>query len=203
MPIPLAIAYDDGLPPTEALRRQVERAALKLDRFSDRIAARRIAVKKRPGRDRQGELIAVKLTLGVLGERDVIVDCYPSAGHTRQDPYVAIREAFNTACRRLRDRERGRLRRRKALLDGWVDRIAHEDGFGFIETSDGREIYFHRDAVLDGSFDRLRTGSAVCFTEGSQRGSEASTVRIVRGRDSRQNALVTALGASQAIVGRQ
>ncbi|MGO9847760.1 MAG: cold-shock protein [Methylocella sp.] len=54
------------------------------------------------------------------------------------------------------------------------------DDYGFIETSDGREVYFHRNSVLDNAFDRLTVGSEVRFVEEiGQKGPQASTVRLV------------------------
>ena len=50
--------------------------------------------------------------------------------------------------------------------------------FGFIETQDGREIYFHRDAVLDGAFNRMVLGSEVRFVE--EEGENGPQARIVR-----------------------
>ena len=54
------------------------------------------------------------------------------------------------------------------------------DEYGFIETADGREIYFHRNAVLDGAYRRLRVGSEVRFVEEEgAKGAQASTVRLI------------------------
>ena len=51
---------------------------------------------------------------------------------------------------------------------------------GFIEAADGGEIYFHRNAVLDGAFDRLVVGSEVVFVEEEgDKGAQASTVRLI------------------------
>jgi cold shock CspA family protein len=53
------------------------------------------------------------------------------------------------------------------------------EGYGFLETPDGREIYFHGNAVLDGHFDDLRVGAMVEFVEtGGDKGPKASTVRL-------------------------
>ena len=57
--------------------------------------------------------------------------------------------------------------------------LAGED-CGFIETPDGREIYFHRNSVLDGDFDRLTVGSEVRFVEEpGEKGAQATTVRMI------------------------
>jgi cold shock CspA family protein len=56
--------------------------------------------------------------------------------------------------------------------------LAGED-CGFIETADGREIYFHRNSVLDNGFERLTVGSEVRFVEEiGEKGAQASTVRL-------------------------
>jgi cold shock CspA family protein len=52
--------------------------------------------------------------------------------------------------------------------------------FGFLESSDGRKIYFHRNSVLDGAFSRLARGSRVTFAEEmSEKGQQASTVKLL------------------------
>jgi cold shock CspA family protein/ribosome-associated translation inhibitor RaiA len=48
------------------------------------------------------------------------------------------------------------------------------------ETADGREIYFHRNSVLNGGFARLAVGSHVTFAEElGEKGAQASTVRLL------------------------
>jgi cold shock CspA family protein len=49
-----------------------------------------------------------------------------------------------------------------------------------LTTSDGREIYFHSKAVIDGRFDGLRVGTEVTFAEeAGEKGPQASTVKPV------------------------
>ena len=44
-----------------------------------------------------------------------------------------------------------------------------------------RRIYFHRNSVIDGGFDRLAVGAHVAFTEEEgDKGPQASTVRMLR-----------------------
>ena len=51
--------------------------------------------------------------------------------------------------------------------------------YGTIETPDGREIYFHRNSVLNADFDRLENGASVRFTEEmGEKGPQASSVHI-------------------------
>ena len=53
---------------------------------------------------------------------------------------------------------------------------------GHIATTDGRLIYFHRNAVIDQSFDDMKVGDVVELVvdrEGADAGPHASTVRPV------------------------
>ena len=48
-----------------------------------------------------------------------------------------------------------------------------------IETPDGREVYFHRNSVIDAEFDNLKEGDSVHFAEEmGDNGAQASTVHI-------------------------
>jgi len=43
-----------------------------------------------------------------------------------------------------------------------------------------RAIYFHRNAVIDGAFERLKVGSEVAFVEeAGEKGAQAGTVRLI------------------------
>lgn len=61
-----------------------------------------------------------------------------------------------------------------------MSRLRPDAGYGFIETPDGRTVYFHRHSVLDDDFGRRRLGSERAFVEGEERqGPQASAVRLV------------------------
>lgn len=182
MQIPLRITFEGGLTASDALRARIEREAARLERFSDRITACRVAIVGRSGHHRHGDLYGVRLTLTLPGRDDVIVNRNPPADHAHEDPYVAVRDAFAAARRRLQDHERrfsGQPKRHEAPPAGKVARISADRTFGFIEAADGREIYFHRNAVLNGGFDRLEVGSEVRFAEEEgEKGPQASTVHV-------------------------
>jgi cold shock CspA family protein len=60
-----------------------------------------------------------------------------------------------------------------------VVRIDPAEEFGFLESGDGQEIYFHRNSVIDQGFARLHVGSRVTYTEEmGEKGAQASTVRL-------------------------
>lgn len=184
MQIPLQITFEGGLEPSEALRSRIEREAAKLEKFHDRITSCRVAVIGRSHRHRQGDLYAVRLQITGPDVADVVVDRNPPADHAHEDAFVAVRDAFAAARRRLQDRRRkaqGQVKLHEEPPIGRVTQVFPIDGYGFLESGDGREIYFHRNAVLNDDFDRLGVGAHVRFHERQgEKGPQASTVHLIK-----------------------
>ena len=152
-----------------------------LERFHPRITRCRVVVEKTQRRHHQGDLFRVRIDLSVPG-REIMVDRTGPKDHAHEDVYVAIRDAFAAATRKLEDaaREmRGHVKIHAVPTHGEVVRLFSEDGHGFILTSDGHEVYFHRNAVLD-DIGQLKVGSKVRVEISEKEGAEgyqASTVR--------------------------
>lgn len=183
MQVPPQITFEGGLDASEALKARIEREVLKLERFHDRIISCRVAVIGRSGRRRHGDLYQVRLQLTLPGDGEIVIDRNPGPDHAHEDAYVAVRDAFNAARRRLQDRQRrlqGKTKVHEAPPQGRVSRLFADDGYGFIETDDGREIYFHRNALVGARLEALRPGVLVRFVEAEgEKGPQASTVHCL------------------------
>ena len=172
---PLQITARD-LSLSEVAENDIRAKAENLDTYYDGIISCRVVVEG-PGRHhRQGPYV-VRIDLSVPGS-ELVVD-----RQTDTDFYVAIRDAFDAARRRLEDyarRQRGDVKTHEGMSHGRVSKLLPERDHGFIETPEGREIYFHRNSVLHPGFERLSIGTEVRFTEeaGAQ-GPQASTVAIL------------------------
>ena len=59
-----------------------------------------------------------------------------------------------------------------------------EEGYGFLGTADGREIYFHENAVKNGGFSGLTVGSPVHFVEEAGTDGPQATVVVPSDRHS-------------------
>ena len=60
-----------------------------------------------------------------------------------------------------------------------MKKIFHEEGYGFLETLEGRQIYLHENSVLHRDFERLRLGTGVYFTEESgEEGPQGVSIEI-------------------------
>ena len=63
-------------------------------------------------------------------------------------------------------------------MQGTIKKVVRDRGFGFIEASDGRQVFFHRSSLQRLNFDDLSEGDAVEFdVEQSEKGPRAADVR--------------------------
>ena len=65
------------------------------------------------------------------------------------------------------------------MSEGTIKRLT-DKGFGFIEISPGKDLFFHMSAVQGVRFEQLQTGQRVSFTEGQgPKGPRAENVKLV------------------------
>jgi cold shock CspA family protein len=85
-----------------------------------------------------------------------------------EDVYVALRDAFAALTRQLEEDvrvTRGDVKAHDVPQHGRVARLFADEGYGFITTPDGRELYFSRTNVVEPTFDDLEIGAEVQFIE--------------------------------------
>ncbi len=181
MKLPLQVTFRN-MEPSPALEARVRQLAARLDRFSAHIMHCHIVVEEPHRHHHQGGLFDVKIDITVPGAQIAIQRSHP-ATHAHEDPYVALRDAFRAARRKLEDYERehrGDVKVHTGLPHGRICELNADQGFGRIETDDGRLIYFHRNSVLERPFEDLNTGTEVSFVEeAGDRGPQASTVHVL------------------------
>lgn len=158
-----------------------ERAARLERRFGDIIGCR-VAVELLHKHHRQGNHFHVRIDLTVPGG-ELVASREPDEHPAYTDVYVAIRDGFDAAERMLEDymrRLRGQVKAHETPLHGRVSELHRAEGYGRIETSDGRLVYFHRNSLVHADFDDLAVGDEVRYDdEQGERGPQASTVRVV------------------------
>ncbi|HLA85458.1 MAG TPA: cold shock domain-containing protein [Thermoguttaceae bacterium] len=65
------------------------------------------------------------------------------------------------------------------MAEGTIKKLTSK-GFGFIETGNGKDLFFHSESLEGVSFDDLREGQKVSFTEGrSPKGPRAENVKPI------------------------
>jgi cold shock CspA family protein len=160
----------------------VSRHLHKLEELYGRIVGCGVIVRDPGGRHQTGGLHEVRVRLTLPDGREVIVDRTPKLDERYSDLKFAIDDAFRRARRRVQDqarRMRGQVKHHESQPMAKVARLDPSGDFGFLETDDGQEIYFHRNSALDG-MPALSVGARVTFVEQpGEKGPQASTVRLM------------------------
>jgi len=189
--------------PSIAIEEQIRAEVAKLATFYDRMTNCRVVIEIPHKHHSSGQHYHIRIDITVPGG-ELIVMHQPSLRQAIQqmevdrgqkdlevdaphkDLYVAIRDAFATARRRLQDyarRQRRTVKVHDMVPHARVVTLFPEEGYGFLETADGVELYFHRNSVLHDAFDRLAIGMEASFVaEEGDNGLQASTVRVVGGQ---------------------
>lgn len=159
MQIPLQITIRD-LPHSETMEMDIRTKVDKLHLYNDRIMSCRIVIDTVQKHKHQGKEYLARIDLKVPGAELVVNK------HRHENAYLAIRDAFNALQRQLKSRnhiQRGEVKTHDTTLYGKVVRVFED--YGFIESTDGNEYYFHRDHVINNNFENITTGTKVCFLE--------------------------------------
>lgn len=197
LPIQISFRNMDSSPAIEA---RIREEAEKLSEFYDQIIGCRVMAEFPHRHHSRGKRFHIRIDLTVPGG-EIVVNHEPSLHHKLQqtdgeelpkelevdaphkDAYVAIRDTFKTARRQLQDyarKQAGVVKRHQPAPHARVSRIFPVEGYGYLETSEGGQVYFHRNSVLNDVFDELAVGTEVSFVEEKgDKGPQASTVRAI------------------------
>jgi cold shock CspA family protein/ribosome-associated translation inhibitor RaiA len=164
----------DGVPVVEPLDTEIRARAARLEEFYSGIVACRVTLHQPPGHSQKGAPFEVDINLQVPGEHLVV-------NHRRNpDLRLAVGSAFDALERQLEDyvrRTRGFVKDDVKPPRGRVRLLFAEEGYGFIQSEDGRDVYFHRNSVLAPGFEALEPGLEVRYSEEQgEKGPQASTV---------------------------
>lgn len=186
MKVPAEITYRD-VDKTSAIDNLVQEKIAKLERVCGYLNSCRIAIEKVQDRPRSGSPFRVRIDMTVPPSHELVADSHPNEQNQYVELDTVIRDAFSRAERQLKEltrqqRESDRAQNQNLEDDvtALVVRLFRDQGYGFIKTLSGEEIYFHQNSVIHDDFDRLEVGTAVRFVaQPGEQGLQASTVQIV------------------------
>ena len=183
MDSPLEIAFHN-MDTSEALERKVRGRVGRLNQRYGFINSCHVVVEV-PHRNPANQAREYHVRIEVrVPDKELVVSRDPGDDRTHFDPHLAVRDAFDAMERQLEQfsqKIRRDVKSHAAPLQGRVLRLFPD--YGFVATTDGREIYFHRNAVVDARFDDLEPETPVelSLVHGeSPMGPQASTVRPIR-----------------------
>ncbi len=161
MQVPLQITFHD-VAHSEALETHIREKTRKLEQFYSGLIGCKVVVDQPGLHQHKGKPFNIRIDLTVPGG-EIVVDRQKD-----EDVYVALRDAFDAARRKLEDygrRQRLEIKAHEPVLSGRVARLVPEERYGFITGIDGREFYFSAMNLANGNYDDLDEGDEVRFLE--------------------------------------
>ena len=173
-----------GIDRSATIEKCIRDRAARLDRFYDRIISCRVTIDSPHRHRHKGKLYSIRLDLTIPGH-EIAVTRESQLDHSHEDIYVAIRDSFNEAKRRIQDyarRRQGKVKSHVPPAHGRIISLDPEHDRGVIESSDGTLFNFHRNSVPGNAFNKLKKGDEARFVTGAQTPGEepwATTVNHI------------------------
>lgn len=177
------ITYRD-VEKTDSIEALVREKVAKLEEVCAYINSCHVAIEKAHDRPRSGSPYRMRLDITVPPGHEIVADRNPGEGNQYDKLETVIRSAFDAARRQLvelveRQQERVKTHEEQQTM-ALVTKLFPEQDYGFIRSLDGRDIYFHRNSVVNDDYDLLEVGTGVRYVEQEgEMGPQASTVQIV------------------------
>jgi len=180
---PLEITFRD-VERTPELEDLIHAEVDKLDKVHQNLIRCRVAVEKPQEHQESGNPYRVRLQVLAPKNPEIVVTRDPGDEDMHTPLESVIKDAFKAAQRQVKKLEAQQRHQVKSHpqqeVSAVVEKLYPDQGYGFLRTVDGQEIFFHRHSVLQDDFDRMEVGTGVnFFKEMGKKGPQASSVRIV------------------------
>ncbi|WP_428263440.1 HPF/RaiA family ribosome-associated protein [Haliangium sp.] len=177
MTVPLQITFRN-MNPSDTVEAAIRDKIASLDQFYEGITGGHVVVDLPHRHGRKGHTYQVNVELSVPGQT-LVVSRAPGRDEHHEDIHLAVRDAFRAARRALQDyarKRRGQIKTHEAPPHGRITQLFADDGYGFLQGPDGRDIYFHENSVVNG-FESLTVGDLVSYHEDvGDKGPQATAV---------------------------
>ncbi len=181
MQIPLQLTFRD-MTASDSLESYIRKRAEKLDDMSENLISCAVVVEIPHKHQNKGRLYLARIDISLPGIT-IAASSEDNLNPAHEDPYVAVRDVFDAVQRQMQeqiDRMKGQVKRRNKKPAGRILELHPEGDFGRILSTEGRDVYFHRNSLLNADFDELETGMEVTFSEDQgDEGPQASSVKLI------------------------
>lgn len=181
MDVPPEIAFR-GLEPTDDLKELILTGIDDLEEVYPRLVSCRTMVADTTPDRHSSHNYRARLEIGIPG-KTVVVEEKPLAGGEPRALDQTIKDAFKVGRKLLqkeKDRQRGAVKTHDLPPHGRVVRLLTDATgvrYGFLESREGRQIYFQESALVGIRYDDLSVGTEVRYAAAEGReGPQASTV---------------------------
>lgn len=168
--------------PSPVLENKILERIVKLEQFHANLTSCRVVVELDHHHHHQGNLYQIRVDLTLPGHELVAGQGSPQH-HAYEDAYVAVRDAFDSIQRQLQNlarRQRNEVKYHHTPLHGHISHLVPTEDYGRITSADGRDIYFHRNSLIDCDLEQLSIGMELRFVEEmGEEGPQASSVYLI------------------------
>ena len=183
MQVPLEIRFHD-VDRSDWSENFIQRQVERLERYVDDIISCRVTVSRPHRRQRTGQPYQVMVEVTLPPQHVLAATAEPVEVPGSAELRNVIRDAFRAMERqliRIKELREGTVKQSEEAR-ALVFKLLPEEGYGFLKSPEGEEIYFHRNALVNGGFEHLAVGDRVRFAESEGvKGPQASTVHLVKG----------------------
>lgn len=184
MRVPLDISYQ-GMSRSEAVDELIRSDAAKLEKVCDNLISCRVGLGLDQKSSTSGNEYRLRIEMRVPPGHNLVVTNTPGGKEDNSDLPALIKSTFKTAHRRLRqqmEKQQGEKKHHPGQeVGGFVTKIFADEGYGFLRSLDGEEVYFHRNSIVGARFENLEPGAGVNYTaELGEKGLQASTVQVIQ-----------------------
>ena len=163
MEVPPEITFR-GLEKSDEIETHILKKAAKLDEIHPGIISCRVAVEREQEHQRSGSPHRVRVVVRIPPGKELVGRREPGEGWIDDRLQTAVSNAFDAVQRQLvkiKEIQQGKVKSApEQELVGHVVRLIREQGYGFIRSVDGREIYFHKNAVATTTSSAWRSAPA-------------------------------------------
>jgi ribosome-associated translation inhibitor RaiA len=183
MKVPIEITYRD-VAKSDSIDSLIREKAAKMDQICDHITSCRVAIEKPHEFQKSGQPYRVRIEMRVPPGHVLVAKRESTEGDIHNDLQAIIRDAFDAIRRQLQKvnrQQHGQIKSHpEQETSALVDKLFPSEGYGFLRTMQGRQVYFNKNSVLYGDFERMSTGDGVRFVEqAGDEGPQASTVQLI------------------------
>jgi cold shock CspA family protein/ribosome-associated translation inhibitor RaiA len=156
----------------------------RLDRFAEGITSCRVSLAQDQASHHKGNRYSVMVEVRMPPNHDLAARKAKVIREMQTQLPALINLAFGAMERQLKktaELRRGAVKHPdNGQPHGIVEKL-FDEGYGFLRAvDDDRQVYFHRNSVLHGDFERLAIGTEVRFTpQDGDDGPQASSVQII------------------------
>lgn len=182
MDVPAEITYR-GVDKTQTLDDLIRNKIANLEKYSSRINSCRVSVELDQSGKTTSNIYRVRIDLTMTQGQEIPIVEKTKPDDEKLGVEAIVRRAFDIAKRqaiKMKERQSREVKRHpEQTVQGLVKNVFPDQGYGFIQSLDGEDIYFHQNSVANDDFHRITEGTGVTYSATlGEEGLQATVVHI-------------------------